>query len=370
MNFENKEVFNLDNNVINQFKEVFLTSQFNIQYNNNSITILSKDNDAENRCFELTFYSDYIYIDSLKKCGITGLQSLKKIIDIASRLNFIKKIMLDDMSGISVCSYEIDLPFMKILTNGMSWYNSAGFISSNFENEVIHNNKMIKLPFSEFMKQVYNNNISNSDFCKKTYIEKRQNIISNKENFLLEQKNIPQRMVESINLNIAKLKEEIINAEEYSTQARDKYIETYNLYQIQFDQHFPNIDKNNSAKDVFINLFSKDNLKCQFVKIIYETINYIKSSNILIYKRELEKIVDTSLIGGKYKKTTPKIKKSKIKKSKIKKSKIKKSKIKNSKIKKSKIKNSKIKKSKIKNSKIKKSKIKKSKIKKSKKSKI
>jgi hypothetical protein len=68
MNSLDEDIVNLDDNIINKFKEVFSTNKFNIQIDNNNITILSKDNDVEKRCIELTFHSDYIYIDGLRKC--------------------------------------------------------------------------------------------------------------------------------------------------------------------------------------------------------------------------------------------------------------------------------------------------------------
>jgi hypothetical protein len=69
---------------------------------------------------------------------------------------------------------------------------------------------------------------------------------------------------------------------------------------LNFDKYFLNIDKNNSVQNVFINLFndiSNDNLNEYKCKLLFELIEYIKSSQILKYNTHLVKIVNTLSSG-------------------------------------------------------------------------
>jgi hypothetical protein len=39
----------------------------------------------------------------------------------------------------------------------MSWYNSLGYVSSNFEEEKEHNDEILKMPFEDALKMATNN---------------------------------------------------------------------------------------------------------------------------------------------------------------------------------------------------------------------
>lgn len=60
---------------------------------------------------------------------------------------------LIDASGlVSICSgYDFSMTFLYILSNGVSWYNSKGFVSPYFEQEYNHNEKLLSLNIVDFL---------------------------------------------------------------------------------------------------------------------------------------------------------------------------------------------------------------------------
>lgn len=101
---------------------------------------------------ELEFFEDHIYIISLNKCGVnSGTYLLGKIDILAGLMPKIKYIELRDGSTININNVDIDLAFLKILTKGKSWYNSLGYVSSNYSKEILHNNELRDTPLLEVL---------------------------------------------------------------------------------------------------------------------------------------------------------------------------------------------------------------------------
>jgi len=83
-----------------------------------------------------------IKIHTLSKCeNATGPELLKKVEDLAKLLD-VEKIELTDASLRNYCRVIIHLPILSILTTGSTWYNSAGYVSDNHD-ENMHNNAVI-----------------------------------------------------------------------------------------------------------------------------------------------------------------------------------------------------------------------------------
>jgi hypothetical protein len=92
----------------------------------------------------------------LKKCTITGSESLNKIEKFAKSFPQIKTITLDDRSTMELCERPelfIHLNIFYILHSGISWYNSKGYYSSNFDREREHNRHQILRPIIEFLSE-------------------------------------------------------------------------------------------------------------------------------------------------------------------------------------------------------------------------
>jgi hypothetical protein len=89
---------------------------------------------------------------------IDGCDNVKESIDKLEKLakeSNIHKIILEDGSHIIIPidskDYNFSLKFLYILCYGFSWYNSIGYKSTKYDNEVIHNLPIINLPLFEFI---------------------------------------------------------------------------------------------------------------------------------------------------------------------------------------------------------------------------
>jgi hypothetical protein len=93
-------------------------------------------------CLEFHFIEDedddgtVLYISKIFKCGdgkytrevIKLIETMAKSIPVPP-WSLVKYIKLEDGSSIHVCTVDIDLRYLKILTTGESWYNSFGYKS-------------------------------------------------------------------------------------------------------------------------------------------------------------------------------------------------------------------------------------------------
>jgi len=143
--------------------------EFNVTFENGYYKIKN----GRNLCLEFEFIEDeeddggtVLYISKIFKCGdgqytrkvINMIEEMAKSIPVPpwSRVKYIK---LEDGSAIHVCTVDIDLRYLKILTTGESWYNSFGYKSVNHDANVAHNaviiNKPMHLLLSELVDQQY-----------------------------------------------------------------------------------------------------------------------------------------------------------------------------------------------------------------------
>jgi hypothetical protein len=99
--------------------------------------------------------SKLIVIDSLGRCGVvgderTGTVLLQKVNELALSLPEYKYIKLTDASTVELCdSVTVSLAHLKILTKGLSWYNSHGYFSENHESDHAHNSLFIASKISD-----------------------------------------------------------------------------------------------------------------------------------------------------------------------------------------------------------------------------
>ena len=128
-----------------------------LEYDNNTFSILSNTS-----CITITFNNSILddiftfHIDLLKKCTISGSESLNKIEKFAKSFPQIKTITLDDSSTLDLCERPelfIHLNIFYILHSGISWYNSKGYYSSNFDREREHNRRQILRPINDFLSE-------------------------------------------------------------------------------------------------------------------------------------------------------------------------------------------------------------------------
>jgi hypothetical protein len=111
-----------------------------------------------------------LYIDQLDQCdsntGSINLNNIKEYAKYLKGINAIDKITLQDESEIIIepndsnMELRIDLWLLSILCKGISWYNSFGFVSTEFEEEVEHNSSLLLLNFEDFLNICEMNNDS------------------------------------------------------------------------------------------------------------------------------------------------------------------------------------------------------------------
>ena len=287
---------------------IFPESDFKKEYENGDFSISTLDN---NYCIGFSISRPHeIYIYTLNKCGrnITGTILLEKINILAQELN-IESISVLDTSNILECSREISLSTIKILTKGESWYNSLGYKSTHYEDEVKHNEKIIDMLYSDFKEKLL-----------KLYIEELKN------------KNSPKilRIKQSyIKQNIDKLKKKLgqdnrllkIKEAEYETY--QKQIDDYSTFiskfisekekeynELFYTKIFSDIDvkSNVKVKDYFTSIWSQIKRNdCNEIIIkqldwLSNIISIIDTSKILQYDKVLIKkvIQESPAIQNKY----------------------------------------------------------------------
>ena len=135
-----------DEKTIETIKRIFSGKDINIT-NETEIHISEKGED----CALFIIYPDHIHIKVLHKCGTTtGNNLLEKFDILASEIQNMTYITLDDDSNIALCGHKINLYTLKILTTGQSWYNSKGYVSDNNDDQKTVNARIINMSYEEF----------------------------------------------------------------------------------------------------------------------------------------------------------------------------------------------------------------------------
>jgi len=120
-------------------------------------------------CLEFKFIEDeddgstILYISNIRKCGDGKPLTcdMIKMIEIKCQTSpippwsLVKYIKLGDNSSIHVCTVDIDLRYLKILTTGESWYNSFGYKSLNHHANVEHNAVIINKPMNWLLSVLF-----------------------------------------------------------------------------------------------------------------------------------------------------------------------------------------------------------------------
>jgi hypothetical protein len=271
-----------------------------------TFTISSIIDTAIKTCIEVLIKSnEFIYIHCLNNCGdITGTNLLTLMDILATRLPNIKFILLDDTSKIYICGKVISLSTIKILTNGISWYNSHGYLSQNYDEEVQHNREKINMQYSEFKDKVYELYIE--QFKKENSLEKLTQLQKQMKDIIDKAKKKQSESSRDVSdKDKARLEQKIVKYDEnqkqidnYTTFISDKETEYKKLIDTQI---FPDIDINSNVKEYFKKILSKMKTNtpddCIDTTIIEQCdwlskfISIIKKSKILQYDNKLKKII-------------------------------------------------------------------------------
>jgi len=150
---------NSNDNLISHIQQFFKSNEFKVSTHKYWF-LINNANDDDDECLilEFKFLDNILFVSYLKKCGNhKGTQLLKLVEELAKSMSNINEIRLFDESEIDIgCGIEVSLSTFKIITKGLSWYNSLGYWSKNQEDEKIQNMKLIKTPFIEVFNSISN----------------------------------------------------------------------------------------------------------------------------------------------------------------------------------------------------------------------
>lgn len=270
----------MSTDIIENIKIFFSESEFNIIFLGNAVNIKTKD---DVKCLSLYFHEDYISITSLDKCGIPGSDSLKKVEEVAKLLPNIKSINLMDASSINKCGVDLDLAIIKILTKGQSWYNSLGYYSDNYKDEIDHNKNILDLSCKDFFESVF-------EKCfEKFLVSNSKEIINNKLKMYGNRKSLI-KLIETEQKKLDDYDNFIRDETEKYILRRDAIIQKgVDLYP------YPNTGMN--VKDYFTHIWS-DRCTTEKSQWLSDIMDYINESKVLKYDNQLKKMFADKTKGG------------------------------------------------------------------------
>lgn len=146
--------------------EIF-SSKFTVTKNDKNGTYTIK-NDSD-LCLEFEFKQTegnetVLFVSRIQKCGgdeRSGNALVKLIDGLVESIPEVKYIELEDGSSITICrdtrwgDIEVSLAHLKILTNGLSWYNSLGYKSLTHDEDVLYNAGIINSPMNVLLPEIY-----------------------------------------------------------------------------------------------------------------------------------------------------------------------------------------------------------------------
>jgi len=220
----------------------------------------------------------------LDKCGIPGSKSLKKVEEVAKLLPIkINSINLMDASSINKCGVDLDLAIIKILTNGQSWYNSLGYYSDNYKDEIDHNKNILDLSCKDFFESVF-------EKCfEKFLVSNSKEIINNKLKMYGNKKPLI-KLIETEQKKLDDYDNFIRDETEKYILRRDAIIQKgVDLYP------YPNTGMN--VKDYFTYILS-DICTTEKSQWLSDIMDYINESKVLKYDNQLKKMFADKTKGG------------------------------------------------------------------------
>jgi hypothetical protein len=149
-------------------ERVFAPDIFTVKQQTNDFFLIETLDRKE--CLQLIIRPPVIYVHQIHKCGIKGDEILQKIDELAKQMPNIKSLSLLDGSEISKCGIDLDLATIKILTKGESWYNSKGYVSTNYDDEKKQHAEIMNLEFAAFIDK-FKNSASIKERCAELFPE-------------------------------------------------------------------------------------------------------------------------------------------------------------------------------------------------------
>ena len=222
-----------------------------------------------------------LYIDHLNKCNEkSGKENLDNIINYGKYLkshNIIDKIELEDNSRIQIMKYSFSLSLLSILSSGISWYNSFGFISENFEDEKRYNARFLGMNLEDFLNECIPKILENR---LKYYFEKLNNQIEKYQNLPNSQykKNKLEQLLKE------KSERNGLSIDDFTEKIRLELASKKDDFILKFK------NENENVKQLFIiiknRLKNHEELSRKKLEEFIELLNFIESSEIIMYYKK------------------------------------------------------------------------------------
>jgi hypothetical protein len=270
-------------------KQIFPPPTFyvqNLMYSN-GFRIYTKDEE----CLMISFKEDHIFVDTLDKCEIKGSQSLQLLEKVGELFEEIKYISLNDESKIALCydddedkNISIRLDILKILTKGQSWYNSLGYVSDHFDEEIQHNREIINMNMMSFYDKVFTTQLKNIYDEQIYFLQDMLPTLTKPERIIHLQEKI--KKVQSERYSIEPCKEFETKYAEHIEKGFLLFLPQNEMEHLTVKQYFNTI----------LTLFSQDANNVEKCKWLRDSMDYIFFSTILLYHNEkIKKMVHSRL---------------------------------------------------------------------------
>ena len=284
---------------------VFTPDKFKVIANdNNSYRILSLDGQL---CLNILIRQNKqtIQIYDLKKCDTSGSYLLKRIDELVKKIPNIKQIQIIDASHIVTNCHDnngelvvIDLPILQIILKGKSWYNSQGYISSNFNHEIVYNARILQTPFKDLFPEEWI-----EIFNRENSREKLNKIIAERTQELMEKNRNPKQ-----DYNILYYSNVLANYEDYIHTNIESIEKECEKIKEMATELFPHINMDLPTREFVIEIYhsiggnftSDDTDMCEKYKFFRTLLNTI--GKVIHYNFSLTKTVRRPIAGGKTKK--------------------------------------------------------------------
>jgi hypothetical protein len=231
---------NLDEDSGNPIFDFFPREEYKIEIEEDEYIIIKNRNNK--KCIEFYIYNSTLYLEEINKCDYSGKINLEKLIEYAKILktfDLVETIELTDQS--TIFNKKISLWLLSILSTGESWYNHFKFFQRDYKYEKEYNQSKIIMKFEDFINE-----------CIELLIKKYDDW--NKNNTIL--KNAYRNIL---------------------NEQKDNFFKYYNKEK-SVQEIFTEIK--NKLKDIKYN-------KSLDLKLIVESLNFIKASKIIKYSDQL-----------------------------------------------------------------------------------
>jgi len=288
---------------------IFYSSNTNIIHVQIGPHIENRQTYNDNYCLLFNINLNYkkLYDVDLRKCSSLSGTEILNILEKIAKKFILNEIHLEDVSHINIISstnkeYGLSLKNMYILSEGLSWYNKFGYISSNFEEEIIYNQRIMDMELLEYMSLILesNNNYLKEKILSSYNVIKKQFEQNINSLLIVKRKNKIKKIIINKygNVNVTDdILYEVVKIYYKYDEERDNIIKKHEKF-IEYLIHITssnliNYIKNTSKISDIIKNFRKrikektlDDCELEFIKYILNS-----SNKILKYDYKLIKII-------------------------------------------------------------------------------